>query len=240
VTTYWPTLSYFFLFPLFLLVSIAVTFINTVSACYIVHHVGRINLGTFGAALTCRCSGLPGASMPLSSSIWDSMLASRLSSLAFRISASPFKLSQFTKSEMLSDELCPPLPGGCWSILLIRRTFNTSVRPPGRSFADNACGNGDLSDNVNAAIPPCWKFDQVALMIFSVSEIYPMAVICFVWAKDSFGVAGRYWLPCHISKKMWTLAILCNFLSSTLSSIPSHFQSAWYAMLGNHPPLFHY
>jgi hypothetical protein len=34
------------------------------------------------------------------------------------------------------------------------------------------------------------------------------------WARDSFCVARRFWLPCHISKKSWTLAILCNFLSS--------------------------
>jgi len=41
-----------------------------------------------------------------------------------------------------------------------------------------------------------------------------MAVICLLWARDSFFVACRFWLPCHISKKSWTLAILCNFLSS--------------------------
>ena len=36
----------------------------------------------------------------------------------------------------------------------------------------------------------------------------------FFEGEISFWVAGRFWLPCHISKKLWTLAILCNFLSS--------------------------
>jgi len=76
-----------------------------------------------------------------------------------------------------------------------------------------AGGKGDLSDNSNAATPSCWKLDQDALMISSVSEMYPMAVNCLFQARDTFCVARRFWLPDHISKKSWTLAILCNFLS---------------------------
>jgi hypothetical protein len=34
------------------------------------------------------------------------------------------------------------------------------------------------------------------------------------WVRDFFCVARRFWLPCHISKKSWTFAILCNFHSS--------------------------
>jgi len=45
--------------------------------------------------------------------------------------------------------------------------------------------------------------------------MYPTAVICLFWVRDSYWVASRFWLPCHISKKSWTLAIVCNFLSST-------------------------
>jgi len=42
--------------------------------------------------------------------------------------------------------------------------------------------------------------------------MYPTAVICIFWLWDSFCVARRFWLPCHISKTLWTLAIQCNFL----------------------------
>ena len=41
-----------------------------------------------------------------------------------------------------------------------------------------------------------------------------------------FWVARRFWLTCLISKKSWTLAILCNFLSSA-----SFFISQLFAML---------
>jgi hypothetical protein len=34
------------------------------------------------------------------------------------------------------------------------------------------------------------------------------------WVRDSFWVAHRFCLPCHISQKSWTLAIWCIFLSS--------------------------
>jgi len=57
-------------------------------------------------------------------------------------------------------------------------------------------------------------FDQDAWNIDSVSEIYPTAVVCVFCVHDSFHVGCRFWLHCHISKKLWTLAILCNFLSS--------------------------
>jgi len=51
-------------------------------------------------------------------------------------------------------------------------------------------------------------------MISSVSEMYPIALICLCRAWDSFCVAWRFWLSCHTCNKLWTLAILCNFLSS--------------------------
>jgi len=96
----------------------------------------------------------------------------------------------------------------------IQRTINFSVRPPGRSLPDTGGGNGDRSDNSNAATPSCWNSDQDALTIFSVSRMYPTTVICLFRSSDSFWVAHMFWLLCHISKKLWTLAILCNFLSS--------------------------
>jgi hypothetical protein len=76
-------------------------------------------------------------------------------------------------------------------------TFNDRVRPPGRSFVDNAGGNGKLSENLKAAPPSCSKSDQDNLMISSMSKMYHMAVVSLIW----------------------TFAILCNFLSSASFSI---------------------
>jgi len=116
---------------------------------------------------------------------------------------------------MLSGALSSSFSDGGCSILLIPQTFNTCVRPPGRFFADNGGGGkGDLSDNLNAAAPSCWKFDQDASMISSVSELYLTPIICLFWVWDVFYIACRFWLRCHISKKSWTLAIPCNVLSS--------------------------
>jgi len=161
--------------------------------------------------------------MPLLCSISDSSSATQSSSLVSGLSKSPFQLSQSSVSEMLSGAQSSSPSTGWWLILRIRRTFMIWVLPPGRAFADKAGGKGDLSDNLNAAAPSCWKSDQDALTISSVSEIYPMAVICLFWARDSFWVARRFWLPCHISKKSWTLAILCNFLSSASFFISESF-----------------
>ena len=203
-----------FLVPLLLLVSIARTVINPFSAFCIDLHVGQINPGIFGAALTTQCSGLSDASIPWSGAILHSLLALQCSSLSSELSRSPFDRNQFSVSEMLSGALNSSLSTGWLSIRLIQKTFNIWVWPPGRSFADKAGGKGDLSDNVNAAAPSYWKFDQNALMISSASEMYPMAVNCLIWAQNSFCVARRFWQPCHISKRSCTLAILCNFHSS--------------------------
>jgi len=51
-------------------------------------------------------------------------------------------------------------------------------------------------------------------MISSVSEMYPMAVLWMVWGQHSLGVVRRFWLPCHSSKQLWTLAILYNIICS--------------------------
>jgi len=127
---------------------------------------------------------------------------------------SPFLSIQVSVSKMISGALSLSLLGGWQSIVSIWQTFNTWVRPPGRSFAVKAGGKGDLSDNLNEASPSCWKFDQDALTISSLSDMYPMAVIWLFWVRHSFCVACRYWLHCHISKQLWTLAILCTFLFS--------------------------
>jgi len=114
---------------------------------------------------------------------------------------------------MLSGVLSSSLSTGWCLILLIQRTFNIWVGPPGMFFADKAGGKGDLSDNFNAAAPSCWKSDQDALTISSVSEMYLTAIICLFWAQSCICVALTFWLPCHISKTLWTLVILCNMYS---------------------------
>jgi len=229
-------LSYFFLIPIFLLVSIILTVINAFSTFFFDRRIDQINLGSFGAALTFRCSEVSESSMLLCSCISDSSSASQSSSLLFGLSKSPFQLSQLLVSEMLSGELSSSLSPGWRSIVLIRRTFNICVRPPGWSFADKAGGTGDSSDNLNAAAPYCWKFDQDALTISSVSEIHLTADICLFQARDSFCVARRFWLPCHISKKSWTLAIRCNFFSSAALFMSMSLSVLFESNTGSSPP----
>jgi len=212
---YWRILSNLFLIPLFLLISIILTVIHTFSTFCVDHHVGRINQETFGAAHTVWCSGVSESSLLSSGSISDPLSAFPSSSLWFGLSMSPFQLSQFSVSELLSGEVSSSLSAGWQWIHLIRRTFNTWVCPPGRSCIDKYGGIGDFSDNLNAAAPSCWKRDQDALTISSVSEMYPTAVICLFWFRNCFCVARRFWLPCHISKPSWTLAMQRNFFSAT-------------------------
>jgi len=126
---------------------------------------------------------------------------------------------------MLSGVLSSSLSTGRQLIILIRRTFNIWVHPPGRSFTDKGGGKGDLSDNSNAAAPSCSMSDHDALTISSVSKMYPIAVICLFWVRDSFWVACRFWLPSHIFKMLWTMAILCGFLS-----FASVFISKWFSV----------
>lgn len=56
VKIHWCIESYILLFLLFLLVCIELTIINTIWAFIFDLHIGRINPGTFGEALTFRCS----------------------------------------------------------------------------------------------------------------------------------------------------------------------------------------
>jgi len=69
-------LSYFYLFPSFLLVSIVLTVTITLSACFFDLRDGRISLGTFGASLTSHCAGVSRSLMPLSCATSDSSSAS--------------------------------------------------------------------------------------------------------------------------------------------------------------------
>jgi len=214
LVNHWRIPSYFS-FPLvFLRVSTPLTVTNTVSACLFDFRVGRTNLSRLGASLPSCCSGHSGSSMPVFGSISDSSSAAQSSSLSFELSKSPFQFGQSLVSEMFSGTLFLSLSNGWRLILRIWQTFKIWVRPAERSFADKAGGKGDLSDNLDAAAPSGWKSDEDALTISSVSEIYPTAVTCLFCARDSFCTARRFWLPCHISKKSWTLAILCNPLSS--------------------------
>jgi len=190
-----------FLILLLRLSPIVLTVTNTISACLFDFCVGQINLGTFGVALTSCFSGCSRSLMPFSRSESDSMSAPQSSSLLFGLSKATFKCSRSSVSEMLSCGRSLSLLTGWQLILLIRWSFNTWVRPQGRSFADQAGGKGDYSDNLNAASPPCWNSDHDALTISSIAEMYPTAVICLYCRPDSFCVPHRFWLPSDISRK---------------------------------------
>jgi len=116
---------------------------------------------------------------------------------------------------MLSGALSSSPSAGWCSICLIQRTFNTRVHPPASPHVRRTFGNGDLSDNLDAATPFRWTFDQDALTLSSLSEMFATVVICLFWVRDSFCVVCRFWLPCHISKTSWTLAFLQSVLSSS-------------------------
>jgi len=235
---HWCILSCLFFTQLFLLISIALTVINTFSASLFDFRIGRINPGTFVAALTSRCSGHSGSPMRLSCSVSYSTPAAQPSSRSFGLSKSPLQWGQSAVSEMLSGVLSSSLLTGWQLILRIRRTFNTWVRPPGSAFEDEGGGKGDLSDHLNAAAPSCWKDDHDALTISSTSEMSPTTIICLFGAQDSVWVANRFWLPCHISKMSWTFAILCNFLSAACFFISKSFPVFVVSNSGSAPAKF--
>ena len=156
---HWCILSDFFFTALFLLVSTALTITNTLSACLFDFRGGWIDPGTFSVVHTSCCSGHSGSSMWLPGSTLDWTSAVQLPSLSFVLSRSSCQFSQSSVSEMLSGTLLTSVSTEWWFILLIPRIFNIWVRPPGRFFADKAGGKGDLSDNLNAAAPSCYKSD---------------------------------------------------------------------------------
>jgi hypothetical protein len=84
-------LSYFFFSALYLLVSIALTVINSCSAIRFDFRVSRINPGSFGTALKSRCAGHSGFSTLLCYSRFDSTSTMQSSSLSFGLSKSPFQ-----------------------------------------------------------------------------------------------------------------------------------------------------
>jgi len=214
LVNHWHILSYFFFTCLFLLICITLTVSNTISAWVFDFRIGRSNPGTFGAALTSCSSGHSWSSMPFLYYTLDSSSAAQLSLLSFGWSKSRFQFTQCSVTAICSCVLSSSLSTGWKFILRIVRTFKIRVLPPGRYLAEKAGGKGDLSDNLNAATTSCWKSDQEALTSSSMSEMYLMPVICLFWVWVSHCVAHRFWLPCHISKKSWTLPILCNLLSS--------------------------
>jgi hypothetical protein len=147
LVTHWCILSYIIFAHLYLLVSIALTVTNTLLAYNFLFRVGRINLATFGAALTSPCCGHTGSSMRLSCSISDLMSAAQSCLLSVGLSTSPFQLSQSSESETLSSALSSSHLTDWRLFLQIRQTFNIWVCPPWMFFADKAGGKGDLSNN---------------------------------------------------------------------------------------------
>jgi len=221
---HWPILSSVFLISVFFLVWIIFTVIKTLWAIYYGFCISRINPGTFCEAIIIRCTRDCASSMPLSSNMLDSLFASQLFSLSFGLSKSPLQSSQFSLSEIHSGSLAFSMSAGWWLIRFIRGTFNTWVRHPGRSFADKAVGTGGIFDNLNVAAPSCCKFDQDTLATSSVSEIYPMAVICLFWARYSFCVEYRFWLQWHMSKSCRPWPFRAKAFVLPLSTFPSRYQ----------------
>ena len=232
---HWCFLSSFFFTRLFLCISTALTVTNTLSAFLFHIRVGLTNSHTCGAVLTSCCSGHFGSSMQLLCSISVLLSAAQSSSLSFGLSKSTFQSNQSLVSEMHSGRPASLLLTGWQLILRIQSTFNISVHPPGRSFADKAGGHGDLSDNINAATTSCWKSYQDALTNSSGSELYPWAFIWLFRVLDCFCVARQFWLPCEISKKSWTLAILCYFLAATSFFISESFSVLVVSKFGSVP-----
>jgi len=156
---HWRTLAYLVFTPLFLLISIALTVTNTFWASLLDFHVGRIDPGTFGVALTSHCCGHSGTSRALSCSISDAPSAAQSFSLSSGSSKSPSQSSQHSVAEILSNAQFSTLSTGLLLICPILPRFNIWVRPPGRSFADKAGGKRDHSENLDAAAPSCWERD---------------------------------------------------------------------------------
>ena len=100
---------------------------RSVSAFFFDRLIGRINAGTFGAVHTFCCSVVSESSLPLSSSISESLSASQLASLSIGLSKSPIQLSQFLVSEMLSGEL-----SSATTLVCVRDTqvFQTALTEP--------------------------------------------------------------------------------------------------------------
>ena len=141
---------------------------------------------------------------------------------------------------MLSGALSMSVSIGQWLNLRIHRTFKIWVRTLGRSFADNAGGKGNLSDNLNAAAPSCWKSDQGASTISSVSKMYPTAAIRLISARDPICISRRFRLPCHIStsRDLWPFCAISVPLP--LSSSLSHFLCLWHPILVQRLPKSRY
>jgi len=169
---------------------------------------------------------------------WTTVIQS--SSVSFGLSKWPFQFSRSWVSEMLSGALPSSLLTGWQLNFGIQLTFTIWVRPVGMSFVEKVGGKGDLSDNVNAAARSWWKSDEYDFTISSVSEIYPTVGICLFWGRDLFLVSDRFWLHCHISIKLWTLAILCNVHSAASFIICKSFPVVLVSILGKHLPKSRY
>jgi len=121
-------LSYFFLIPCILLISIILTVNKAFSAISCDCHIRGIDQGTFVAGLTFWCTRVSEFYLSLSSSISDSLSASQSSSQSVGSSKSPIQLSHLSVCEMCSGELCSLRSAGWWSIHLNPYTFKVSVR----------------------------------------------------------------------------------------------------------------
>jgi len=196
--------------------------------------------GTFSQALTSRCSGVSRWSMPLSGTISDSLFLSQLSSLSFGWSNSQFQSSQYLVSEMLSGAPSSPLAAGWRSMFLIRRSFNTWFRPPGRSFADKAGGTGDVSDNLNVATPSRWNLTRTPWR--SLQYLKCIRWLSFPGGEQEIRSVRHVGFICPaISPKRFAPWPFCaTTFPLPPSSFPSRFRYSSYQMLGHCLPISRY
>jgi len=211
---------------------------HLLSAFFFDFRMGQIDLRMIGAALTSRSSVLSYSLMPSANLISDWTFGTQSSALSLGLSLSPLQLYQFAVSEILPGALSSSLSTGWQLILFIWQTSNSWVWPPERLFVGQASVKVVLSDNLNADAPSCWRSDQDAWMISSLSEIYLIPVICLIGVCDSFCIA--YWLGCHLSRTSWTLDFCAIVSPPPPSSFLSRFLYSSYTMPSQRLPICYY
>lgn len=153
-------LSYFGLFPLFLLVCIVLTGIITIPAIVFDLWVGWINHGILGAAYTPQCKWYSGFLRSWSNPMLDSLCSSQLCSLLIGLSKSPWLWSKCFVFEMHSGTVCSSLSARWRSNQLVQWTFDCWILLLGCSFVHKEGDNGNLLVNFNAVARSCWTLEN--------------------------------------------------------------------------------
>ena len=230
-----PTLL---LISLFLLVSTAFIVANIIAECLFDIFVGWINPGTFCAAFTYHCSGLPGSSITLFCPLSDSMSAVQFSLLSIGLSQLPFQWNQSLVSQMVSGTQSSSLSTGWRWILLIWLTVNIWVLPSRRSFTDQGGGKGNF---LTIQMQPHYHVERVTRML---QRCVPRPkCIQLQWSacfehEILFVQRIGFGCPATWPKRHGPWPFGAIFFPPPLSSFQSHFLCSWYSILcDRHPKL---